>query len=273
MKNILMLLVFAGLLSACKKDKDDLPPAPPPTNPPMDTTLTDPPVDSTSNIHLRISSFFGDQELEFGETYFNILGYRFNVADFKLYLSYIYFIEQNGDTAHLADIAFFNLYAGDNELIIEDVPVGNYAQMGFGIGVAPDMNSPQNPDFDLALFDNDHPLSQFNGMYWTWQGGYRFVIFEGKYDTDPDSTEPMVDGYSFHTGGDESYRVVNLTGINFNVSANENTVAHLDFAVDRFFYSETDTIDIDENPMTHSPNTELSARMSDHIQQAVSFRP
>lgn len=257
MKNFLLLLVIVTLLSACKKDKVDSPPGN---------------SDTVSDVHLKISSFFGDQELEFGETYFNVSGYRFNVSDFQLYLSYVYLIEQNGDTAHLTDIAFFDLYDGDDDLIIEDVPVGNYTQLDFGIGVAPDMNSPQNPDFNIALFDNDHPLSQSNGMYWSWQGGYRFVIFEGKYDTDPDSTDPMVDGYSFHTGGDQSYRVVSLTGINFDVTAEETAVAHLDFAVDRFFYSATDTIDIDVHTMTHSPNSDLSARVSDNIQQAVSFR-
>lgn len=257
MKNFIVLLAFTAVLTACKKDD----PKPPSTPSPK----------TSADLHFKISPFFGDEILEFGNQYYNVSGYRLNVGEFKLYLSYVYFLEENGDTLHLTEVAFFDVRAGVDEIVIEDVPIGEYSSIGFGIGVAPDMNSPQNPYFNIALFDNEHPLSESNGMYWSWAGGYRFVIFEGKYDTDPDSVEPMTDGYSFHTGGDATYREVVLEDINFNFTA-ETNVANLDFLLDRFFYSESDTIDIATQNQTHMPDQPLSIVISDHIQQAVSFR-
>lgn len=263
LKNFMALLVLVAVFTACKKDEPEPPPIPPPTNPP--------PIDTTSLVQLKISAFFGNDELEFGDQYYNVSGYRLNVAEFKLYLSYVYLLEEDGDTVHLTDVAFFDVKGGLNEIVIEEVPAGVYSSIGFGIGVAPDMNSPQNPDFNIALFDNDHPLSFSKGMYWGWAGGYRFVIFEGKYDTDPDSMEPMTDGYSFHTGGDDTYREVMLENIGFDVSSGSNT-AHLDFHLDQFFYSDSDTIDIATQNQTHMPNQPLSIVISDNIQHAVTFR-
>ncbi len=246
---LLLLSVFAG----CKKNKPD-----PPT--------------SETSLHLKVSAFFGDQPLEFGPTYHNVSGYRLNVSDFKLYLSHLFLVDQEGDTVNLTDVAFFNLTSGANTLIVDHLGAGNYSKIGFGIGVAPDLNSPQNEgSFNIALFDHDHPLSNSNNMFWSWAGGYRFVVFDGKYDTDTQSTEPMIDGYSFHTGGDDAYREVVFENIDFTLSE-ESTTAWLDFQIDRFFYNDTDTIDISVQNQAHAPNQPLGLQISDNIQHSVSFR-
>lgn len=259
MKNALLLLALIALLAGCKKDNPDLDPDPNPISTP-------------TVLKLELTAWFGDEELVAGEEYVNISGYRVNVTELKIYLSHIYLLRENGDTVDVSDIAFFDLTPGAESITFSDFPTGSYTEIGFGIGVPAEMNSPANPDFTIAIYDSNHPLGVSNNMYWVWATGYRFVIFDGKYNTDAESDEPLINGYSFHTGKDESYRQVNLQGIEVNVVEAETTTLYLDFAVDRFYYSDSDEIDIAVDNQTHGTNQELSDRLSDNIQQAVSVR-
>lgn len=259
MKNTLLLITMMVLLMSCKKEKPEPDPDPNP--------VADP-----ANLKLELTAWFENEELVAGDEYINISGYRVNVTELKLYLSHIYLLRENGDTVNVSDIAFFDLTPGAEAITFSDFPTGSYTQIGFGIGVPAEMNSPANPDFNIAIYDSNHPLGVNNNMYWAWATGYRFVIFDGKYDTDAESDDPLIDGYSFHTGKDESYRLVNLQGVDVDVVEGQTTTVYLDFSVDRFFYSDTDEIDIAVDNMTHGTNQELSDRLSDNIQQAVAVR-
>lgn len=230
------------------------------------------PVANPTNLSLELTAWFENEELVAGDEYQNIAGYRVNVTELKLYLAYIYLLRDNGDTVSVSDIAFFDLTPGSEAITFSDFPTGSYTEIGFGIGVPAEMNSPANPDFNSAIYDSNHPLSVTNNMYWSWATGYRFVIFDGKYDTDAESDDPLISGYSFHTGKDESYRQVILQGVDINVVEEQTTTVYLDFSVDRFFYSTTDEIDLAVDNQTHGTNQELSDRLSDNIQQAVSVR-
>lgn len=256
MKQLIITLLILSVFVACKKD----PQPPPDTN-------------GTSSLELKLNAWFDDEAFVAGETYHNISDYRVNVTELKLYLSDVYAVKNNGDTVFLSDIALFHLNSGEDAITVEDVPAGEYVAFGFGLGVSTDLNSPQNEEiFDISLFDNDHPLSISSGMYWTWQAGYRFVIFEGKYNTDSDGTDPLIEGYSYHTGKDESYRTVEFDNINFEVNGTGNSVINLDFDVDRFYYSQSDTVDVAVDSQTHGTNQDLSNRVSENITEAISFR-
>lgn len=257
MKNTLLILAVMALIVGCKKEQPD----PDPT-----------PVSNPTNLKLELSAWFENEELAAGSEYLNISGYRINVTELKLYLSHIYLLRENGDTVDVSDIEFFDLTPGAEAITFSDFPTGSYTQIGFGIGVPAEMNSPANPDFNIAIYDSNHPLGVNNNMYWGWATGYRFVIFDGKYDTDAESDDPLISGYSFHTGMDESYRQVNLQAIDMEVVEGQTTTLYLDFSVDRFFYSDTDEIDIAVDNQTHGTNQELSDRLSNNIQQAVTLR-
>jgi hypothetical protein len=259
MKNALFLLLLVVLFASCKKDKPDPDPIP---NPDPQPTL----------LKMELTAWFEDEVLEAGKVYHNVSNYRVNVTELKLYLAHVHAVRDNGEIQNLTDIAFFDLTNGSASLTLSNVPPGNYTGLGFGIGVPQEMNSPANPGFNIAIYDSNHPLSVTNNMYWTWATGYRFVIFDGRYDVDAESDDPLINGYSFHTGMDESYREVHFNDINFAVTAHETNEIFLDFAVDRFYYSDGDTIDVAVDNQSHGTNQQLSDRVSDHIQQAVSFR-
>src|SRR6056297_2996770 len=257
MKNLLIICALAIAVLSCKKEDD---------NPPLTQNPSEP------TLELKLHSWFNLEELVPGETYLNVSNYRVNVTGLKLYLSDVYAVHSDGSTVALTDVAYFDLFSNEDGIVFSGIPSGEYTGFGFGLGVPPDMNSPQNPDFSIAVFDDNHPLSQSNGMFWVWQSGYRFVIFEGKYNTDPDGTDPLIDGYSYHTGKDESYRTVEFDNLNFEVESEGNKVINLDFDVDRFYYSQNDTINIAVESQTHGTNQDLSNRVSDNIIEAISFR-
>lgn len=259
MKRILSIgLLMVTVITACKKDE----PAP--------DTPSEPDV---ADLSINLHAWFEGEALVAGETYHNASNYRVNVSDLKVYLSHVYAVKENGDTVDLSEVAFFDLTDGSDALILGNIPVDSYTGFGFGIGVPPELNSPGNPDFNIALFDSNHPLSITNNMYWSWATGYRFVIFDGKYNTDPDGSDPLLNGYSFHTGKDESYRQADFTDLDFTVTSDGAAGINLDLNVDRFYYNASDTIDLAVDNQTHGTNLELSNRLSDLIVEAIEFRP
>lgn len=264
MRRISWILILAVVLGSCKKEDP---------NPTPDPTTPQNPDPEQTVLKIELEAWFENEPLViFTEEYVNVSGYRLNVSDLKMYLAHLYAVRDDGQTVVISDISFFNFTSGNASLSVNHLPPGTYTQFGFGIGVPQEMNSPANPDFSAAIFDQGHPLSESNGMYWTWATGYRFVVFDGFFDTDPESTGLLTTGYSFHTGKDESYREVLFNDINFTLTEEETTTVYLDFAVDRFFYTDTDTVDLAIHSQSHGTFQELSDRVSDNIQQSVSFR-
>lgn len=255
MKNFLMVLVFATALWSCDKEDDPIPPQAP----------------TKSDLKLQVKAHFNGLPVNPGQVFLNVSSYRVNVIELKLYLSEIYAVKNDGQVVSLSDVALFNVTTGSDEIIFKDVDIASYQSLGFGIGVPPEMNSPDNPDFDESVFSSDHPLSVTNNMFWSWASGYRFVIFDGKYDTDGTGSGPLLNGYSFHTGKDASYREVVFSDASFSVDAQTDNAVTVSFNMAEFFYSESDTIDIAVDNQTHGENQVLSDRLSDNIQQSVSF--
>ncbi|MBU2929493.1 MbnP family protein [Winogradskyella psychrotolerans] len=97
--------------------------------------------------------------------------------------------------------------------VLSDIPVGDYSEIKFGLGVRSDLNTLDQvsfPDFYDNAGAND------TQMHWEWGTGYRFTKIEGFYDTDNKEL-------SFHSGstlegeegnytqGVDAYRDITLT--------------------------------------------------------------
>jgi hypothetical protein len=142
---------------------------------------------------------------------------RFKVRDFQFFLSNIRLVGAGGayaepDSYHLvrfdgAEPAF--------AIVLHEVPRRDYQRIDFGIGVdvAANKSLAQRGDLDP------------NGrMAWTWEVGYKFVLFEGTLVRD-DASDPLV----YHVGFDENYQSVS-TGLQGDVLDSRPT--QLDFKVD-----------------------------------------
>jgi hypothetical protein len=151
---------------------------------------------------------------------------RFKVRDFQFFLSNIRLVSATGafvesDSYHLVR------FDGDEPvfvIVLHDVPRRDYERIEFGIGVdaAANRSLKQRGDLDP------------NGrMAWTWEVGYKFVLFEGALLRDK-SSDPLV----YHIGFEENYRLIS-TELRREPLASRP--ARLDFRVDilRLFQGST----------------------------------
>src|SRR5262249_21271571 len=79
-------------------------------------------------------------------------------------------------------------------IMLHDVPRRNYERIEFGIGLDAEANRSLKSRGDLDP----------NGrMAWTWEVGYKFVLFEGTLQRG-NARDPLV----YHVGFDENYRPI-----------------------------------------------------------------
>lgn len=68
--------------------------------------------------------------------------------------------------------------------------------LSFEIGVPASIND--NPD--PSQYATSHPLSDFSGMYWSWNSGYKFIQLEGRADLSGTEGASLDHPISYHTG-------------------------------------------------------------------------
>lgn len=247
MKKILLVvsLAFTFLIYSCKEEEK-----------------------GPSQFTLDIQFVYQDSSFALNKVYEYPLNYEVKIEQLKLYLSNISLAVESGELIQLSSIHFVDASAEANRISAE-IPEGVYKKLVFSIGVPEELNGTQNPDFDAALYSPDHPLSLSNGMYWTWATGYRFVLLDGRTNTDPDQSDDFETPLSIHTGKDYSFRSSNLA---INLSAQSDSPSNLTmiFDVEKFLAGDEDVIDIAVDNQSHGTNEALANRLSDNVISAVS---
>ncbi len=210
-------------------------------------------------VRLKVEATWQGQPLQAGSVHLNVTNYRTQVELLKLYLAELRLTGPGGAT-ELADIALFDALNGGTEELFE-AEAGTYSGLHLGLGVPAALNAT-----DPVLYPVGHPLSVSNGTYWTWATGYRFVMFDGRYDTDPNGTGVPTNLFSIHSGMDPCYRVRDLAfAAPFTVDGGDTTDLVLQLEVDRFFHNAVDTIDLVTDHQAHGDNMPLAMRFSDNV--------
>jgi cytochrome c peroxidase len=89
-----------------------------------------------------------------------------------------------------------------SSIVIEDAPPGRYRALRFYLGPDAATNAA-----DPSHWPAGHPLNtNFNGLYWSMQGGYIFMALEGQYRGGTDELR----GFSFHLARDAYRPCINL---------------------------------------------------------------
>ncbi|MBC7486822.1 MAG: hypothetical protein H7282_08725 [Cytophagaceae bacterium] len=183
MKNIFILITLlttTTFFSACKKANDE--PAP-----------------ETGTVHVEFDNQFEQDALDPEQytplvfntkTYQNAAGEDYTITKFKYYISNVVLKKADGSTYAVPE-SYYLIDASsstDQLLTLSHVPAGNYTGMSYIIGV----DSARN-----VSGAQTGALAETNGMFWTWNTGYIFMMFEG---TSPQSTATD-HVLQYHVGG------------------------------------------------------------------------
>ena len=183
-------------------------------------------------LNLRFHPFVGHEALQLNDVrYANPGGKgKFKVRDFQFFVSNIRLL---ADGVKFAEPGSYHLARFDGEdgiyvIVIENVPREDYRRIEFGIGVDSAANGSIVPAGDLDP----------NGrMAWSWDVGYKFVLFEGGLVLG-DTQFPLV----YHVGFNENYRMLSFS---LDQSVFDRADVTLDFRTDLLkMFNGAHTIDM-----------------------------
>ncbi len=180
--SLVLLIIFIS--SSCSKN-DDL----------DDTTIID--EVKSGELTIKIDHRFKNEIFELNKDFFLDNGQYFNASKYRYYLSNVKLISEEGDeyievdSYHLIDIT------GKKEFTLTGIPLGDYKEIQFSLGVDEEKNHE---------IDNSGDLDANGAMIWSWAIGYKFLVLEGKWDEVTPVSSPLV----FHIGLDENYKTITL---------------------------------------------------------------
>ncbi|WP_430410583.1 MbnP family protein [Kordia sp.] len=166
--------------------------------------------DQTSVIELTFDNrISASQDLSLNtSTFVNQNNETIVTNELKYIISNITLIQENGTTFEYpkAD-SYFVINEEDPSSLqvnLTGVPVGNYTQIAFGIGV----DQSKYP-LDGGVL-NFVPQAEEAGMLWNWAAGYKFIKFEGTFTPQGGSENPFIIHVGSHGTNLDNYKFVTL---------------------------------------------------------------
>jgi hypothetical protein len=246
MERSAMVFLVMLLLPGCRKDESvPEPPAPPPI--------------TSGVVRLTVVPVWSGLPLQMFSEYRNNADQRVTVELLKMYLGELELVGPMGSRS-LSDVIYMDLGEGPVSHSWNVEP-GSWTGIGAHLGVPDALNTS-----DPALYPAGHPLSVNNGTHWTWATGYRFAMFEGRYDLDPTSTAPLVSAFAFHPGRSFCYLPLQFEpqgGVQVRVG--DTTEVRVTVDVERFFHSVEGAIDLATENVDHGNVPDLALKMARNI--------
>jgi hypothetical protein len=142
--------------------------------------------------------------------------------------------------------------------------------MSYAVGLNPTLNGTNNPNYDEAQWPLSHPLSIYNGMYWSWATGYIFSKVEGKTDTSEAQNQTPTFTWFYHSGLDSLYSPNVLNNLNLTIEKDQTTVLQLNLEVNDIFSQPGDTINMQTDYFTHTTdNLELARKVIRNLSKSI----
>ena len=209
------------------------------------------------NVTLRFSAVVDGEPLSFDQFLYRNPGGdgEFKVRDFQFFISNIKLIGDAGeydepDSYHLAR---FDSDLGTYDIVLHNVPREDYHTLQLSVGV----DAARNGSIDVV-----GDLDPNGRMAWTWDVGYKFILFEGGLMREG-TQYPLV----YHVGFDENYKPMRF-------SLDETAVGSsttLDFRVDVMkLFTGASTIDMAALPDVKFDSVD-AARIAANYERMVSL--
>lgn len=230
------------IVSSCSKD-DPMPPVIP--------------SDPQGTVEVRFNPTLNGTALNLNEIVSGPNQQRMTIETFKFYLSNIKALSGN-DALGSTEVALVDLSLSDNSFRFKANP-GTIDALSFNVGLTPEQNGTNNPDFNPAAFENTNPLSVYNTMYWTWASGYIFLKIEGRTDTTLAQNATPSFTWFYHSGLDTLLRSYQLDNMSIAVEAGKTSIIELSFEFNDIFMRNGQPINMIDEYFTHT---------SDHFELA-----
>lgn len=219
---------------------------------------------TTGTLKVVIKPTWNGSPFAMNAVYNNVNDYRVKVEGLKFYLGDVRLV--NGDVATVVkDIAYFDLRHNGDTVTWDGIRPGTWTGLISGLGVPASMNN-----VDPIVYPPGHPLDLALGTHWSWADGYRFVQFEGRYDLDGGGMTAPASPFSMHTGLNACYQEFDLDG-SITVTAGSTTTLVLGLAVDKFFYTASDTVDLATENQAHGTNLPLALELTNCVVNSFSL--
>lgn len=149
-----------------------------------------------------------------------------------------------------------------DEIVIHDIPEGEYTDVRFLIGVDSVRNFSGAQEGALAPSEN---------MFWSWNTGYIFVRVEGTSE----SIEAEDKSFEYHIGGFRDPFIASRPieasfGRELMIRPNSGPSIHFHVFADRFFEGEAINIDLNQMSRMHMPN-ENTVRVADNYSTMIEY--
>ncbi len=219
------------------------------------------PVGETAQFNLKFKTLFNGEPLIFNKAY-TYQNTPFMVSKLQFYISNIELTEENDSpdkpeiVTEIGDVVLIDLEDVNSDslsaiqgktLTFENIPVGTYNGVGFGVGVYQELNRQIPSDFSSS-----HPLSS-SGNYWENWNSYIFVKLEGRIDTNGDGE--FNEGMLYHLGTDNLFSPISIKDGNIELVENGQATKSLVLELEKIFNNGDSSIDINTEFFTHTnPN-------------------
>ncbi|MBL7951164.1 MAG: hypothetical protein JNM62_05545 [Flavobacteriales bacterium] len=230
---------------------------------PVEPTPT--PTTTTGQLKVIVRPTWNGAPFVMNTVYHNVSDYRVKVEGLKFYLGDVRLV--NGSSSSVVkDVEFFDLAHNGDTVLWTGVPTGTWNGMQLGFGVPQTLN-----DADPIVYPPGHPLDLARGTYWTWATAYRFLQFDGRYDLNGASTGAPASPFSMHTGLNACYQQFDLAlNGEVTITAGNTSTIVLDLAVDGFFHTDSDTLDLATENQTHGTDLPLAQKLTNNAVHSFS---
>ena len=229
-----MLLTL--LVISCGKEDPAVPEAPAP-------------LPGSGPVKLTIRPVWNGMPFNKSNVYLSAGDERILVQQVKFYLSRITLVAEAGDL-ELSDAELLDITNGPLTRVFS-ADTGAVDSLRFGLGLPPDLNAT-----DIITVPPNDPLGNNGGMYWTWASMYRFLIFDGRFDTDPSASGTPPFPFSIHTGRDTCYRHSTIP-LALSVTTTDTARIVLDVDLARFFTDGNVILKMSDGSQSHGEVEEL----------------
>lgn len=174
-----------------------------------------------TNVNLKLNHYWNGEVFNYGQNYTDHDGRAVNITRVQYYLSDFDLTHDGAQTTNLPST--YILASGNiTDYSLGTATLTNLEAIDFDLGIDNATNH-----LDPSAYTSPDPLAIQNpSMHWGWSAGYRFLVIEGKVDSDDDGTPDK--SFQFHVVADDSY-LTSVTAVN---TAGTENGTDLDINVD-----------------------------------------